>query len=155
MSNQPGINDLLAELDALKSVLADFARREEKLNQEYRARSGAELSAQEIRLRALEQKMTDYSTQAELDEAQKLHAHTLRCQARTHRIYAAQARLKKRLEAEFEALDSQLGAKRRPPINVCRPQAGALDSPLGANLREGDTVHPSFQPSHRTTRSRR
>ena len=74
MNNNPGINDLLAELDTLKSVLTTFARREEKLNQDYRLRANAELSAQETRLRMVEEKITDFSAQAELDEAQKLLA---------------------------------------------------------------------------------
>jgi len=138
VSNHPGINDLLAELETLKSVLADFARREEKLNQEYRTRSGAELNAQETRLRALEQKMTDYSTQAELDEAQKLHDHTLRCQARTNRIYAAQARLKKRLEAEFEALDNQLG-------NAVRQQTAFTEQNRDQELAREQAAHAEFQ----------
>ena len=39
--NNPGINDTLAALETLKGVLADFARREERLNHEFRTKSSA------------------------------------------------------------------------------------------------------------------
>ena len=138
MNNNPGINDLLAELDTLKSVLTTFARREEKLNQDYRLRANAELSAQETRLRMVEEKITDFSAQAELDEAQKLHDHTLRCQARTQRIYAAQAALKKRIEADFEALDSQLG-------NAVRDQTASTEQQRDQELARELAAHEDFQ----------
>ncbi len=138
MNNSSGINDLLAELNTLKSVLADFARREEKLNQEYRTRSNTELGAQENRLRALEQTLTDYSTQAEFDEAQKLHRHALRCQALTARVYNAQARLKQRLEAEFEGLESQLG-------NAVREQTAFAEKQRDQELTRQQAAHAEFQ----------
>jgi hypothetical protein len=106
--NNPGINDILAELDTLKDALAVFARREEQLNQQHRVKSGAELSAHEARLRAFEQKLTDFSTQAESQEQIEAQRRLDRYHARTKKVYATQAALKKRLAEDFDTLDRQL-----------------------------------------------
>ncbi len=146
MSNQPGINDLLADLERLKSVLADFARREEKLNQTHRARTNAESSTQEARLRALEEKLTASSTQAELDEAQALHRHQSRCQARTNRIYAAQATLKKRLESQFETAEALLG-------NSVREQTALTEQQRDQALAQAQAAYADFQQKLATSQA--
>jgi S-DNA-T family DNA segregation ATPase FtsK/SpoIIIE len=107
--NNPGINDLLAELDTLKSVLNDFARREEKLNNEFRTKSNAESTLQETRVRTLEQKVTDFSTQAEMDQHATEEHHNSRCQKRLNRVYTIQAAMKRRLAGQVDDLDKQLG----------------------------------------------
>jgi len=131
--NNPGINDILAELDALKSVLADFARREEQINQQYRSKSNAELSTHEARLRALEQKLTDFSTHAETHEHQSEQKLLDRYHARTKRVYARQAAMKRRLSGEFDILDRQLDDAVREQTTLGEQQkAQALAQELAA-----------------------
>jgi len=107
--NHPGLNDTLAQLDALKSVLAELAQREERLNREFNVQSLAATRAHDHRIQGLEQMVTDYSTRAELDQAQAEQNHTARCHRRTNRIYGAQAALKQRWAAQCEELEGQLG----------------------------------------------
>ena len=45
MNKNPGVNEMLALLDALKGAVEDFAAREEKLNHDFQTRSAAELNA--------------------------------------------------------------------------------------------------------------
>ena len=45
MNSQPGVNEMLALLDTLKSVAGEFATREEKLEKDFRARSAAAQNA--------------------------------------------------------------------------------------------------------------
>ncbi len=45
MNSQPGVNEVLALLDALKDAVRDFVAREEKLNSAFRVQSAAELTA--------------------------------------------------------------------------------------------------------------
>ena len=44
MNNHPGVNDMLALLDAMKNAVRDFVAREEKLNSDFRVQSAAELN---------------------------------------------------------------------------------------------------------------
>ena len=45
MNKNPGVKEMLALLDALKNAVEDFAVREEKLNEDFEARSAAGLNA--------------------------------------------------------------------------------------------------------------
>ncbi len=45
MNSQPGVNEMLALLDTLKSIAAEFVDREEKLEKDFRARSAAAQNA--------------------------------------------------------------------------------------------------------------
>ena len=45
MNSHPGVNEMLALLDALKNAVRDFVAREEKLNSEFRLQSSGELNA--------------------------------------------------------------------------------------------------------------
>lgn len=49
MNNPPGSKDLLVQLDTLKTVVRDFAAREENLNRTYREQTAAESAAYETR----------------------------------------------------------------------------------------------------------
>lgn len=138
MINNPGINDILAELDALKSVLADFSKREEQLNQQYRTKSGGAHHAHEERLRALEKKLTDFSTHAEIQELQDQANLAARHKARTNKVYAVQAAMKKKLAAEFDALDMQLG-------NAVREQTALGEQQRDQALADDATRYGEFQ----------
>ena len=45
MNSQPGVNEMLALLDALKSTVQDFVVREEKLESDFRVQSAAAANA--------------------------------------------------------------------------------------------------------------
>ena len=45
MSKNPGVNETLALLDALKGAVEDFAAREERLNLDFQTRSDKEFKA--------------------------------------------------------------------------------------------------------------
>ncbi len=138
MINNPGINDTLAVLETLKGVLADFARREERINQEFRTKSQAAINAHGARVQALEQQLADYGAQAELDEAQAQATHLARCQARSSRVYALQADLKERLAGGFEAMDAQLG-------NDVRQQTALAEEHRMQALTQEQAEHQDFQ----------
>ena len=138
MINNPGINDTLAVLETLKGVLADFARREERINHEFRTKSQAANHAHDARVQALEQQLADYGAQAELDEARARAGHLARCQALTNRIHAIQADLKERLAGGFEALDAQLG-------NDVRQQTALAEENRAQALARELAEHEAFQ----------
>ena len=136
--NHPGLNDTLAQLDTLKSVLADFARREDLLNQDYRTRSNAAQRTHDSRIQALEQKLADYGSKAELNQVQAEQNHSVRFQKRTNRIYAAQAALKQRLAEQFNDLEARLGNAVREQTAVALQQR---DQALARELAD----HQDFQ----------
>ena len=106
--NNPGINDTLAALETLKGVLADFARREERLNHEFRTKSSAALNAHNARIQGLDQKLMDFSAVKETEEFEAEQVLEERFAVRLNRIYTIQSNLKQRLGADFDALEAQL-----------------------------------------------
>ena len=107
MNSHPGVNEMLALLDALKSAVRDFVAREEKLNGDFRSQSAAELNAfaarnevQEAASAAQEEKMAS----ALATEKERLLS---RFENRKARINRAHAAVSKRVLGEISERDTE------------------------------------------------
>ncbi len=92
MNKNPGVNEILALLNALKGAVEDFAAREEKLNHDFQTRCAAELNAFESAGQRQESKRADELAAAEtaFEEGKKQrHARFERRKSRINRAHSA------------------------------------------------------------------
>ena len=107
MNSHPGVNEMLELLDRLKSVVRDFAAREEKLDGDFHVQSAAELNALARRNEAQESTVAgqEMNVAAALETERKQHQ--ARFERRKARINRAHAAASKRVLNEIGARDAE------------------------------------------------
>ena len=138
VSKHPGVTEILARLETLRSAVEDFAAREEKLNQDFRARSNAELNAFESRTRDLDSRQADYSAAAELALAEEINRLESQYQRRKAAISRAQLEAKRRFEQELTDRETRLNDR-------VREQATLAEKQRDHDLAEASTRAQNFQ----------
>jgi len=107
VNSQPGVNEMLALLDRLKSTVHEFVAREEKLNGEWRLQSSTELNTFAARNQAQE----TAAMNRELAEEAAMEAETERLQARfagrEARISRSYASLNRRVTTALSECDAE------------------------------------------------
>jgi hypothetical protein len=138
VNSLPGVNEVLALLDALKDAVRDFVAREEKLNSEFRVQSAAELTAFNRRNEVL----------GATADARELHAASKLEMAKTH----LQSRFEKRRSRinRAHAAVSQRGLDDIRASDVGwrdRTQQGVRSAELHRDqeLANTTTAHETFQ----------
>jgi DNA segregation ATPase FtsK/SpoIIIE, S-DNA-T family len=138
VSNNPGANEMLALLDALKGATEDFAAREEKLNNDFRTRFNAERDAFEARRGARETKLTHYNAEAEAALVQETSRLEDRFQKRKTRINHAHTAVKKQVEAEINRQENQLN-------QFIREHSSEAEQERNKNLAKATAAFEAFQ----------
>ncbi len=107
MNNPSGCKETLGRLDQLKSLVLDFAAREERLNQQFRAQSAKDNTAFETK----DQQQTTSSSErlaAEVDGfAETKRLLTIRFEKRANRINLARKRIQDQLQATISERDQE------------------------------------------------
>ncbi|MEY2466051.1 MAG: segregation ATPase FtsK/SpoIIIE, family, partial [Verrucomicrobiota bacterium] len=138
MSKNPGVSDTLRLLERLKGLVRDFAAREEKLNSEFRLKSGAEQTAftAELDRRATELSINTANEQATFEAGQD-HRES-HYQARKEKILNAHAKLRKKA---FDDISNEEGHKKH------KIQTSALNAERQRDkeLEEATTRREDFQ----------
>ena len=107
MNSQPGVNEMLALLDALKSAVRDFVMREEKLNGDFRSQSAAATNA--LAAQNLAQESAAYSQEANATIALESKKKRLqsRFEKRKTRITRAHAAVSQRVTSAITQCDAE------------------------------------------------
>jgi hypothetical protein len=113
VNRNPGVNEMLALLDALKGAFEDFAAREEKLNHDFQTRSTAEHNAFESGNLARQSKLADELASAEAAFAEEKRQRNARFEKRKVRINQAHTVLSRRVLDEVGGEEGNLRQKTR------------------------------------------
>ncbi len=113
MNKNPGVNETLALLDALKDAVVDFAAREEKLNHDFQSRSAAELNAFEAANLAQQSKLAGELAAAEAAFERGKKQRESRFEKRKVRINRAHSALSRRVLEEVGGQEGNLRQKTR------------------------------------------
>jgi DNA segregation ATPase FtsK/SpoIIIE, S-DNA-T family len=104
--NNPGVNEMLELLDALKSAIKDFAAREEKLNGVYHVKSSAETEAFDAETRQQTENLAGQIDGAEISyQTAKTNVQS-RFERRKIRITRAHSRVRNRIVGDTTAEES-------------------------------------------------
>ena len=87
----PGVTEMLALLETLKSAVEEFAAREEKLNHDFRSRASAEHNTFDSESRDLDARQAVLRENAQLALATELNRHETQYQRRKTAISRAQS----------------------------------------------------------------
>src|SRR5437867_13244339 len=103
VNSMPGVTETLALLDKLKGAVQDFAAREEKLEQEFRARAAAENRGFETASREQSARQAQRLAEAEAEEEFEQQRWQARFQRRKVRINEAHKILRRRAVEDVSA----------------------------------------------------
>ncbi len=133
-----GAKEMLVMLDTLKSVMRDFAAREEAMNHESRTRANAELNAFETKNRSLEAGLSANSAAAETTlEAEKKRREAW-FQKRQTAISRAHAAAKQRLGDQVNEQEQQSNERNRENSTLAERRRDQA-------LADSVTQHEAFQ----------
>jgi hypothetical protein len=125
VNKNPGVNEMLAQLEALKNAVEDFAAREEKLNQDFETRSAAGLSAFESAKLEQQARQAETLAAAEAEfEGEKKRRHA-RFDGRKARIDQAHSALSQRVLEEGSEQEGQLKQRIRSSSTQAEQQRDA------------------------------
>ncbi|MEI6074086.1 MAG: FtsK/SpoIIIE domain-containing protein [Verrucomicrobiota bacterium] len=138
MNSQPGVIEMLALLDALKSVVSDFVAREEKLNSEFRVQCATELNLLAAQSQAQEAAAHAQETQALSALAEAKARLQSRFEKRRTRINRAHAEISRRILDAISRCDTEW--KERTQQGVQAAELRRTDELAGAAA-----AHDHFQ----------
>jgi hypothetical protein len=125
----PGVSEALALLQRLKDAVRDFSSREEKLAQEFRARSGVEFKAYKAATEEFEHWQNDRLSQAEIIAQDELATWQTRYERRKVRINEVHKKLRR---GAVEEVTTQEGRRKH------RLQQNAMEA---ERLRDSELVN--------------
>jgi DNA segregation ATPase FtsK/SpoIIIE, S-DNA-T family len=138
VSSQPGVNEMLALLDTLKSAVGEFAAREEKIGKDFRARSAA---AQNALAGGNEAQESAAATQ-ELNAAAALEAEKNLLQSRFEK---RQARINRVHAAISQRSSSDISKRDAEWRNRTQQGVQAAEIRRDEELAGATTTHENFQ----------
>ncbi len=138
MNKNPGVNEMLALLDALKGAVEDFAAREENLNHDFQTRSAAELNAFESAKLEQQSKQADELAVAEAAFEGEKKQCNVRFEKRKGRINRAHSALSRQALEEGSEREGELKQK-------IRKNSAAAERQRDADLASAATAFEGFQ----------
>lgn len=108
MNRNPGVNEMLALLDALKAAVETFAAREEKLNHDFEIRSAAELDAFESAKLEQQSRHAEALAAAEAALEEERNQCNTRFESRKVKINRAHSSMSQRVLSEGSSREGEL-----------------------------------------------
>jgi len=115
----PGVNEVLGLLGRLKEAVQDFAAREEKLDQQFRARGGVEMKAFKAAMEEFEREQSERASHAEIVAQDELARWQTRYERRKVRINEIHKKLRR---SAVDDASTQEGRRKH------RLQQGAMEA---------------------------
>ena len=125
MNKNPGVNEMLAQLEALKNAVEDFATREEKLNQDFETRSVAGLNAFESAKLGQQAKQAETLAVAGVAFEEEKKQHHIRFDRRKNRIDRAHSAVSEQVLEEGSEQEGQLKQRIRTNSTQAEQQRDA------------------------------